>query len=153
MQGWFVFQLFNWFQLIFLWFFPLKSYRTQSDQVKNGPYKREWWCFKLFFIDLQLFYFLFRIIPDYERQIFCFVLSTGHTICNMKTSLCGRSKKLFFFKFCAVCCIDSRKPVMLSDCIQYDIQSSRLKWPPLLSNDLYYVTLIFISLHSAFHIN
>ena len=95
MQGWFFFQLSNWFQLIFLRFFPLKSYRTQSDQVKNGPYKREWRCFKLFFIDLQLFYFLFRIIPDFERQIFCFVLSTGHTICNMKTSLCGQ--KNFFF--------------------------------------------------------
>ena len=150
MQGWFFFQLSNWFQLIFLGFFPLKSYRTQSDQVKNGPYKREWRCFKLFFIDLQLFYFLFRIIPDFERQIFCFVNWT-HNLQHENKSV--RSKKLFFFKFCAVCCIDSRKPVMLSDCIQYDIQSSRLKWQPLLNNDLYYVTLIFISVHSAFHIN
>jgi hypothetical protein len=28
-----------------------------------------------------------------------------------------------------------------------------LKWPPLLNNNLYYVILILISLHSAFHIN
>ena len=28
-----------------------------------------------------------------------------------------------------------------------------VKWPPILSNNLYYVTLILISHHSAFHIN
>ena len=33
------------------------------------------------------------------------------------------------------------------------IQLNLLQWPPLLSNNLYYVILILIQLHSAFHIN
>ena len=58
-------QSFNYFQL-----FPSKqnseSCRTESEQVRNGPDENKGGCrwFQLFFIDLQLFYYLFKIIHD-----------------------------------------------------------------------------------------
>ena len=63
--------LLNCFQL-----FPSKqnseSCRTESEQVRNGPDEKKgggcsW--FQLFFIDFQLFYYLFRIIHDVKLFI------------------------------------------------------------------------------------
>jgi hypothetical protein len=39
-----------------------ESFRTCSEQVKNGPFERGCRWFQLFFIDFQFFYFLTRII-------------------------------------------------------------------------------------------
>jgi hypothetical protein len=62
MQGWFVFQLFNWFQLIFLWFFPI-SFR---------------WIWNMFHF----------IVPENKIMICCFKKRYVSKLCFRKSETC-----------------------------------------------------------------
>ena len=82
-QGWF-FQLFNWFQLLFCEKEIPKIAENSQNRSKTTFLKAGVDDFS-YFIDFQLFYILYKIIPDIV-PLFCFIFRINSKLPTMKSN-------------------------------------------------------------------